>query len=88
MSDDSGRKIIGYRQAVTYINEMKVKKAYLADDVDVKMKDELLDLLDKKGIDYELVSSKKELGRMHGIKVGASIVCLLFDINSIKEEVK
>jgi ribosomal protein L7Ae-like RNA K-turn-binding protein len=77
MSDDCCKKVIGYRQSIAYINDEKVKRAFLAEDVDEKMKNELVVLLDRKGIEYEFVSSKKELGKIHGIKVGASIVCLL-----------
>jgi ribosomal protein L7Ae-like RNA K-turn-binding protein len=75
--EDDLKKVIGYRQSISYINEKKVRIAYLAEDVDEKMKNELMLLLDDKGIEYRLVASKKELGRMHGIRVGASIVCLL-----------
>ena len=77
MSDDSNKKVIGYRQSIAYINEKKVKRAILAEDVDEKMKNELVVLLTGNGIEFEFVSSKKELGKIYGIKVGASIVCLL-----------
>ena len=77
MTTKDDKKVIGYRQSVAFINEKKVRKAYLADDVEDDMKSELLLLLDKNGIDYEFVSSKQELGKIHGIKVGASIVCFL-----------
>jgi ribosomal protein L7Ae-like RNA K-turn-binding protein len=77
MSDDEDKKVIGYRQSVSCINEKKVRKAFLAQDVEEKMKNELIYLMEQKGISYELVSSKRELGKTHGLKVSASIVCLI-----------
>ena len=77
MSDDEDKKVIGYRQSVSCINEKKVRKAFLAQDVEEKMKNELICLMEQKGISYELVSSKRELGKIHGLKVSASIVCLI-----------
>lgn len=77
MSEDSDKKVIGYRQAIVCISERRVRKAYLADDVEDKIKNELITLLDGNGIEYEMVASKRELGRQYGIKVSASIVCLL-----------
>ena len=77
MSDDEDKKVIGYRQSVSCINEQKVRKAFLAQDVEEKMKNELIYLMEQKGISYELVTSKRELGKTHRLKVGASIVCLI-----------
>ena len=77
MSEEDHKKVIGYRQSIVLINESKVRKAYLAQDIEENMKNELVCLLRDKGIEYEFVPSKKELGKSHGIKVSASIVCLL-----------
>jgi len=76
MSKDDN-KVIGYRQSIDYINRSRVCKAFVAQDADENIKNELLMLLEQNQVEYELVSSMRELGKAHGIKVGATIVCLL-----------
>ena len=65
-------KYVGVKQVLKGVKEEKIKKVYVADDVQTHITAELLNLCKEKNIEVIHVSGKAELGKKAGIDVGAS----------------
>lgn len=72
-----GKKIVGLKQTVKAINSGGVKSVYIANDAETSIIKPIVDLLKDKNVEIVKVDSKKELGSMCGIDVGAAIACVL-----------
>lgn len=72
-----GKKVVGLKQTMKAINDNSVKLVYLANDAEEKIIKPVVNLLKDTNIEVLKVDSKKELGAMCGIDVGAAIACVL-----------
>ena len=65
-------KFVGVKQVLKSVKEEKIKKVYVADDVQSHITAELISLCQEKHIEVIHVATKAELGKMAGIEVDAS----------------
>ena len=70
-------KVVGTRQTKKAIENGQAKHVYLAQDADSRVIDPIQQLCKEKGIDYEYIASKEELGRATGIDVATAVVAIL-----------
>ena len=73
---DCDNLVVGVRQAKRLLSERNVSKAYIAKDADPYITDPIIKKLKKLDIETEIVSSKKELGKMCKIDVDAAIAVI------------
>lgn len=70
------RLIIGTKQAIKAMKSGEVKEVVIAEDIDPDMISKVSQLADKMDIPYQIVDSKRELGKACGIEVGAAAVAI------------
>ena len=68
---------VGFKQSVKAVISDSVKEAYIARDTEDTMRASFEDLCKQHNIPVKYVDTKKELGRMADIKVGAAVVVVL-----------
>jgi len=70
-------KCVGLNQSLKSIGDNKAETVYLADDADVKIKDQVRGICAQMGVPVVSAPSMKELGQAAGISVGSAIVTVL-----------
>lgn len=80
-------KVVGLRATERAIQRGKVKKIYLATDVEKSIRERIESLAKERRIEVEYVSSAETLGRACGIEVASSCAALLDSSESGKENV-
>ncbi|WP_017473674.1 ribosomal L7Ae/L30e/S12e/Gadd45 family protein [Amphibacillus jilinensis] len=70
------RLIIGTKQAIKAMKSGEVKEVVIAEDIDPDMIMKVSQLADKMDIPYQMVDSKKALGKACGIEVGTAAVAI------------
>lgn len=73
----SDNKVAGVRQIVRGINGDTIRCVLIAEDTDLHIKRQLLDLCTQKNIPVLFCPSKSELGREIGIDIGCAAVGFL-----------
>lgn len=71
------QRVAGIKQAKTAITRGEADRVYLADDADFMLKDEIVELCAKAGIEPITGISLKELGRACGIEVPCAVAAVL-----------
>lgn len=74
-----GPKVIGLKQTLKHVKNGEGKVLYLAKDADVKLIQPIKDIVSNKSLKIFYVDTMKELGKLCGIDVGASVVLVLSD---------
>ena len=69
--------LVGSKQTLKAIANNEAKKVFLAKDIDQPLKKDILKAVNNNNITFEIVESKKELGRFCGIDVSAASAVLL-----------
>lgn len=76
-SDLSGQRLfVGIKQATKAVKTGKAVKAYVANGVEMKMRNAFVKLCKLNGVSLEVVKSADELGAMCGIEVAASVAAV------------
>ncbi|SEO76615.1 large subunit ribosomal protein L7A [Amphibacillus marinus] len=70
------RLIIGTKQTIKAMKGLEVKEVIIAEDIDLGMITKLSKLADEMNIPYQMVDSKKTLGKACGIEVGTAAVAI------------
>lgn len=70
------RLMIGIKQATKAMKSGEVSQIVVATDIDADLKVKIFHLAEKMNIPYELVESKKRLGKACGIEVGTAVVAI------------
>lgn len=68
--------VAGYKQVMKAISKNAVKKIYIAEDCEDRLKSSLNSSLDE-SIEVEMVSTMQELGKLCGVDIGTSCVAVL-----------
>lgn len=71
------KKTVGIKQTLKAIEENNTKLVFLANDADKKIIDEVIGMCKGKDIKIETIESMKQLGKVCGIDVNASVACIL-----------
>lgn len=75
LEDD--KKVVGVNQVKRAISSSKVSLVYVAEDAEMKITNEILDLCEKKQIPIIKVDTMKDLGDACGIDINAATAALL-----------
>lgn len=70
------RLSIGLKQTEKAMKSGKVSQIVIASDIDTVLRLKLINLANELIIPYEMVDSKKRLGRACGIEVGTAVVAI------------
>ena len=70
-------KVVGIKQSLKQLKKGTVKKVFIADDADRQLMCDIEELCKKKDVNIVHVNTMKELGKICGIDVGASVMCVL-----------
>ena len=70
-------KVVGIKQSLKQLNKGTVKEVFIADDADKQLLYDIEELCRKKHINVVHIDTMKELGKISGIDVGASVMCIL-----------
>ncbi len=73
-----GQKVIGLKQTLKHMKNGEGQLLYLAKDADSKLVNPVIELANEKSIKIVFVETMKELGKLCGIDVGASVVLVLY----------
>lgn len=73
----NGKKVIGIKQTVKAVESNTALEVFVANDADEKVVGNLKEVCQNNGVSIQCVESMKLLGKVCGIEVGASAVCLL-----------
>jgi large subunit ribosomal protein L7A len=73
----NGKKVIGIKQTIKAVENDTALEVFVASDADEKVVGNLKEICLKRGVNIQFVESMKSLGKICGIEVGASSVCLL-----------
>jgi len=68
--------MIGTKQATKAIESGEAIQVIVAMDIDHNLKEKIIQLANKMAIPYEMVESKKQLGKACGIEVGTAVVAI------------
>ena len=71
------KKVVGIKQARRAINNDEVQIVYVAEDAEIKIVQDIIDLCNEKSIEIKYVTSMKELGKACGIDVNAAVAAIL-----------
>lgn len=71
------KKTIGTKQTLRAIEQNRVQTVFIARDAEDHVVSDLIQLCEKKDVDFIYVDSMKELGEACGIKVGAASAAIL-----------
>ena len=74
---DKSRLHVGFKQVMRALEENKARHIYVAGDCEAKISDPLKELCSAKHVEYYIVETMSELGRMCGIEVKASCAVVL-----------
>jgi len=70
------RLLIGLKQTEKAMKAGQVNQIVIASDIDSAMRLKLVNLANELTIPYEIVDSKKRLGKACGIEVGTAVVAI------------
>ena len=70
------RLLIGLKQTEKAMKAGQVSQIVIASDIDSAMRLKLVNLANELTIPYEIVDSKKRLGKACGIEVGTAVVAI------------
>lgn len=70
-------KVVGIKQSLKQLKKGTVKEVFIADDADKQLMCDIEELCRKKVINVVHIDTMKELGKISGIDVGASVMCIL-----------
>jgi large subunit ribosomal protein L7A len=74
---DSKDKIVGLKQTLRAVQQSKVERVYIADDVEEHVFQKVFEACKEKNVPLEkLKCNQRELGRTCRIEVGAAVVAL------------
>lgn len=71
------KRVVGNKQTAKAIQKGTAKTVYIADDVDVRVVQPLLDACAEARVNVEKVATMQELGKACGIHVGAATAAIL-----------
>lgn len=77
VSGIEGKKVIGLKQTMKYIQNNKGKCLYVAKNADEKLTDPVVTLAKKRLLKITYVDTMKRLGMFCGIEVGAAVALLI-----------
>ncbi len=72
-----GSKVVGIKQTTKAVKNGNVKAVYICKDVDLKLVEPLKRLANEKSLKIIEIDTRKELGALCGIDVGASVAATL-----------
>lgn len=75
---EKNRLAVGYKQTLKALSSGKVQKLFVASDVLSSMLDEIEEVSQNSGCETYYIPTKRELGKMCGIHVGASCAAVLY----------
>lgn len=75
----TGKKVIGIKQAQKTLKNGQGKIVYIASDAEERLMHPIKQMASDAGLKIIYVDTMKELGKLCGIDVGASVVVLLND---------
>ncbi|MEN8907067.1 MAG: ribosomal L7Ae/L30e/S12e/Gadd45 family protein [Clostridiales bacterium] len=71
------KKAIGLKQSIKALENETAKKLYIANDAEEKIVKNIIEMAKSKNITVNYVDSKKLLGKLCGINVGAAVVSII-----------
>lgn len=74
---NTGKKVVGVKQSRKAIRDGAAQKAFLAEDSDWNIREDMTRLCQEQGVPVVSVPGMKELGTACGIEVGAAVAVLL-----------
>jgi len=75
---EGSKKVVGIRQSLKLLEDgSDVKLVFLALDAERDLVESIKCLCEEKLIDVVYVDTRKELGEICGVQVGATVVCVL-----------
>ncbi|MCY6371565.1 ribosomal L7Ae/L30e/S12e/Gadd45 family protein [Clostridium ganghwense] len=72
-----GQKVIGLKQTLKHMKNGDGQLLYVAKDADIKLVNPLIELANEQSLKIVFIDTMKELGKVCGIDVGASVVLVL-----------
>ena len=76
LGTDNEILMVGYKQTIKALTQNKVKKVYIAEDCEDKLKSDIEKAISA-DVEKYYVSTRKELGSMCNVKIGASCAVIL-----------
>ena len=70
-------RVIGTKQAIRALKTQDVRVLFLADDMDIEVREEIFAAVGEKDVHLVYVESKDELGRVCGIDVPCACAAIL-----------
>jgi len=70
-------KLVGLKQSLRAVEGGKVKKVFLAEDADSKVRLPIIKACEKKNVEIEPVPAMADLGKACGINIGAAVAVIL-----------
>ncbi len=74
---EKNRLVVGYKQTMKAFDKKQVQKLFLASDAGEQMIKHLEEACEKNGAEVFYISDMRSLGKMCGIRVGASCAAVL-----------
>lgn len=71
------KKVVGIKQARRAINNNEVQTMYIAEDAELKVVQDIINLCKDKSIDIIYAKNMKDLGKACGIEVSAAVAAIL-----------
>ena len=82
MSDKKNNRkvVVGIKQTLRMVEQDCISEVYIARDADFYVTGPVIKAAEAKGVPVKYVDSKKKLGRMCGIEVGAATAGRMIDL--------
>jgi len=74
---ENGRRVAGINQCRKAVKKGEAAVMYIAEDVESRIKQSLLQLCSEHGVEVVMVPTMSELGKACGIEIGTSAAVLL-----------
>ena len=73
---DNEKLVVGYKQTIKALTQNKAKKVYIAEDIEDRLKSDIENIISA-DVEKFYVSTRKELGDICNVKIGASCAVIL-----------
>ncbi len=74
---NTDNKVVGTKETIKAIKDNRATHVFVAMDVDQEIKDQILEVIERKDITIEYIDCKLKLGRACGIDVATASAALL-----------
>ncbi len=71
------RRVVGFKETLKALKRGEVEVIFVSKDCDERLREKIVDLAKEEGIRIEEVVSRKVLGELVGIDVGAAVAALI-----------